>query len=90
MLTLQGHFTELMSKQNEVQPAKSVLQCQFKKKQDNQQSLTWTASPIYIVVIGSHKHERQAAESTNCSFDNNNYIQVTSIKTMKHCCYSKK
>ena len=31
MLTLQGHFTELMSKRNEVQPVKSVLLCQFKK-----------------------------------------------------------
>jgi len=29
MLTLQGHFTELVSKRNEVSPVKSVLQCQF-------------------------------------------------------------
>ena len=29
MLTLQGHFTELVSKRNEVSPVKSVLQCQL-------------------------------------------------------------
>jgi len=31
MLTLQGHFIELVSKRNEVSQVKSVLQCQFKK-----------------------------------------------------------
>ena len=32
MLTLQGHFTELVSKRNEVSPVKSVLQCQSVQK----------------------------------------------------------